>query len=65
MVPPTTYYSGDQSKKNGVGGACGTCVRQGRCIQDLLGRCDGKIHLEDLGLEGKRQGNPITGLDRP
>ena len=32
--------------------ACGTYGGQRRYTQDLLGRCDGKIHLEDLGLDG-------------
>jgi len=27
----TKYYAGDQIKKNGIGGACGTYGRQERC----------------------------------
>jgi hypothetical protein len=41
-----------------VGRACSTYGGQRRCIQDLLGRCDGKIHLEDLGLDGSI--NPLN-----
>ena len=33
----TKHYSGDQIKKNGMGGACGTHGGQESCIQDLGG----------------------------
>jgi hypothetical protein len=33
----TKYYSGDQIKKNGIGGACGTYGRQERCIKGFSG----------------------------
>jgi len=54
-----------------VGGASGTYGGQKRYIQDLSGRCDVKIHLEDLGLDGsiilicfskKLDGEAWTGL---
>jgi preprotein translocase subunit SecG len=31
------YNSGDQLKKNEIGGACGTYGRQERCIQGFVG----------------------------
>jgi len=33
----TKYYSGEQIKKNGMGGACGTYGRQERCKQGFSG----------------------------
>jgi hypothetical protein len=50
----TKYYSGDQIKKNEMGGACGTNARQERCIQSFGGDTSGKeTHLEDLGVNGR------------
>jgi hypothetical protein len=34
---PIKYYSGDQIKKNEVGGACSRCGGGERCIQDFGG----------------------------
>jgi hypothetical protein len=39
----TNYYSGGQIKKNGMGGACGMCGRQERCIEGF----DGKTREEE------------------
>jgi hypothetical protein len=33
----TKYYSGDQIKKNGMGGACSRYEGEERCIQDFGG----------------------------
>jgi hypothetical protein len=32
-LPLTKYYSGDQIEKNEMGGACGMCGGEERCIQ--------------------------------
>ena len=36
-----------------MGGACSTRGRQKRCTQGLVGRPEGKNHLEDPGLDVK------------
>ena len=33
-----TPYSGDQTKKNGIFGACGTYGRQEKCVQGVGGK---------------------------
>jgi hypothetical protein len=33
----TKYYSGDQIKKNEMGGACNTCLKEERCIYGFGG----------------------------
>ena len=35
------YYSGDQIRKNEMGGACGTHGGQEKCIQGYCGKADG------------------------
>ena len=34
---PTKYYSGDQIKKNEMGGACGTYGGEERCLHGFAG----------------------------
>jgi hypothetical protein len=36
-----------------MGGACGTYGRQEKCIQGFEGRREAKIHLKDLGVDGR------------
>ena len=38
LVLFTKYHSGDQMRKNDLGGACGTYGGQERCIQDFVGK---------------------------
>jgi len=33
----TKYYSGDQKKKNNMGGACNTCQGEKRCVEGFGG----------------------------
>jgi hypothetical protein len=40
------YYLGEQIKKNRIGGGTGTYAGQDKCIQDLVGKSEGKIQLE-------------------
>jgi hypothetical protein len=41
----------DQINNHEMGGACGTHGGQERCMQDLMGKHDGKNHLEDIGVD--------------
>jgi len=41
-LPFRKYYSGDQIKKNEIGGACGTCGGKERCIQGFGRKTGGK-----------------------
>jgi hypothetical protein len=36
-----------------IGGACGTYGRQKGAYRVLVGRLEGKNHLEDLGIDGR------------
>jgi hypothetical protein len=49
----TKHYASYQTKKNEIGGACGTNGGQERYTQGLVGGPDGKNHLEDLGVNGR------------
>jgi hypothetical protein len=49
----TKYYSGDQIKKNDVGGACGRHGRRKKCIESLVRKLGGENHLENLGIDGR------------
>ena len=45
----TKYHSGDQIKKNEMGGTCGTNARQDKCIKIFGGDTSGKkTHFKDL-----------------
>jgi len=55
------YYSGDQIKKNELGGACGTHGGQEKCIQGYCGRADGKRP----GVDGTIILRGIFGMRRP
>jgi hypothetical protein len=39
---PNQYYSGDQIRKNEMGGTCGTHGGQEKCIKGYCGRAGGK-----------------------
>ena len=43
LYSSTKYYSGDQIKKNEMGGECGTYGRLESCLEKLGGRPEGKI----------------------
>ena len=45
--------SGEQIKKNEMGGACGTYGTQKRCLQGLMGTDEGKSHLAVLVVDEK------------
>ena len=45
----TTYHSGDQIEKQGIGGACST---YGESVYSVLVRKPGRDHLEDPGIDG-------------
>jgi hypothetical protein len=45
----TKYYSGDQIKKNEVGGACRKYGERSGAYRVLLGKLEGKIPLGRLG----------------
>jgi hypothetical protein len=48
-----TEYSGDEIKKNEMGGTCGTNGRQEKCIQGFgEGDLRERDHVEDLGVDG-------------
>ena len=36
-----------------MGGACSTYGEEDRCIQTLVGKPDGRDHLEDPGIDGR------------
>jgi hypothetical protein len=40
-------------KENKMGRACGTYGRHERSIQGFVWRCEGRNHLEDLGVDGR------------
>jgi hypothetical protein len=66
----TKYYSGDQIKKNEMGGACSTCGERRGAYRVLVGRPEGRDHVEDLGVNGriilkwalKKDEEALTGL---
>jgi hypothetical protein len=47
------YYSGDQIKKNEVGGACSTYGEGRGAYRILVGRPEEGDHLEDPGVDGR------------
>jgi hypothetical protein len=47
------YYSGDQVKKNEMGGACSTCEERRGAYRVLVKKPGGKSHLEDLVVDGR------------
>jgi hypothetical protein len=54
MICTHQYNSGDQIKKNYMGGACSTCgkigdLHKGFWWEDMRERC----HMEDLGVDGR------------
>jgi hypothetical protein len=46
----TKYYSGDQFKRNEIGGTCSMYVGEERCMQVLVGKSDFKRSLRRLGV---------------
>jgi hypothetical protein len=42
MIGITKYYSGVVIKKNGMSRVCFTCAGEEKCIQDLVGKPEGK-----------------------
>jgi hypothetical protein len=47
----TQYFSGDQIEKNEMEGACSTYGDRKWVYRDLVGKPEGKSHLEDLGVD--------------
>jgi hypothetical protein len=45
------YYSGDRIEKTEMGGACSTYTGEERSYRILVGRPEGRSHLEDPGLD--------------
>jgi hypothetical protein len=51
---PNKHCSGDQIRKNKMGGSCSTYGEDDRCIQDFGTETTGKEdHLEDLCVDGR------------
>jgi hypothetical protein len=51
MISTPHHYSGDQIRKNEMGGACGTCMGD---VHIRFGENRGeRDHLKDLGVDGK------------
>ena len=50
----TQCYSGDQSEKNEMGGACSTYGGSRGVYRVLVGKPKGKNHLEDAVVDGRK-----------
>ena len=53
MFSSPELYSVDHIEKNEMGGACLTYGGEQRGIQVLVGKPEGKSHLEDPGVDGR------------
>ena len=49
----TQYSSGDKIEKNEMGGACSMYAERRDAYRDLVGKYEGKRHLEDPGDDGR------------
>jgi hypothetical protein len=49
----TKYYSGKPIEKNEMGGVCSTYGGEKSCIEGFGGEPEGKIPLEDPGVDGR------------